>query len=179
MVEFDFGFKKFGDPLLDPSTNPSICYCLIDREHHKVILALSDLRFPSLKEETRMIWLREFGTVQNAFDFAYQFPASILEINASISPPAQYSASKTISVDLEGKFSREDIAWFSRAFWNLLEVDQIPEETRHFFQLNWKNYSDQSCSSPLRQFLQRPRVISQIQKETIPTQQTASPQTPP
>jgi len=161
MADFETAVRKYGDPLLDPSQAHCKCYCLIDRPHHKVILSIADSRFPSLKDETKMAWLREFGVVSDALNPAYAFPPSVEELFASISPPDQFSPIKTISIVLEGKQARESVAWFSRAFLQLLDSEELSVETKSLFQLEWANYAGEQFKAPLRDFQNHPRIISQ------------------
>ncbi|MFH0971493.1 MAG: hypothetical protein V1835_02900 [Candidatus Micrarchaeota archaeon] len=161
MAEFQITVSKFGDPLLDSSTSAANCHCLIDRQNRAVVLALSDPQFPPLREENRMVWLRQHGVVSDALNPDYNFPSNVEELSAVITPPSRYSPSKTISISIESPLSRESIAQFARAFWQLLETDGIPEGTRRNFHLRWKNYSDEEFEESLAQFLKRPRIISQ------------------
>ncbi|MFH1442418.1 MAG: hypothetical protein ABIG96_00120 [Candidatus Micrarchaeota archaeon] len=160
MTDWDIEIGKFGDPLLDPSAKKSECCCLIDREHRSIILAIADPRFPSLQEETKMLWLRKFGVISDITGESFKFPSSVEKLSPTITPPDMFSPSKLIAITFDGRNSRESIAWFSRAIWQLLEVDEIPEETRSLFALNWVNHAGEQCSSSLKQFLSRPKIIS-------------------
>jgi hypothetical protein len=168
MTDFEITVRKFGDPLLDPASTPSNAYCLIDRQHRKVILAIADSRFLPLKDEARMVWLREFGVVSDALNQAFAFPAYVEELFAVVSPPDQYSPSKTIPIKFEQQIARESTAWFSRAFSLLLDSEELSGEAKPPFQLEWKNYLNEQFRAPLRDFLKRPRVISQSQKDGAP-----------
>ncbi|MEK6954433.1 MAG: hypothetical protein AABX01_05465 [Candidatus Micrarchaeota archaeon] len=161
MTEFSILVRKLGDPLLDPSSSPSNCICLIDREHQKVILSICDAKFPSLEDETRMLWLREFGVVSDALNPSYSFPKTVDEIYASVFPPDQYSPDKTIVIRLEAQCAREEVAWFSRAFLQLLSDEALSQDVQARFSIGWQNHSGERFKAPLRDFLKAPRIISQ------------------
>lgn len=161
MVEFRFSVSKFGDPLLELAATPANLDCIIDRKNLRVFLGVSDLRFPSLKEEVRMLWLREHGIVSDALNPDYRLPDYAEELLAVSRPPEKYSPSTEVPISLEQQVSRESIAWFARSVWQLLETDGIPEDQRGKFQLHWKNHSGEEFKAPLKDFLRRPKIISQ------------------
>ncbi len=167
MVEFDLTVGKFGDPLLDPSTTASICECLIDRQNKEVVLAVADPRFPSSKEELKMLWMRKHGSVADALNPNYAYPPFVEAISASTSPPSNYSPSKDIVVSIDQQLSRESIAWFARALCQLLDSDGLPEQQQRNFKLKWKNYQGEEFSESILQFLKRPRIVSQITSEPV------------
>ncbi|MFH1750299.1 MAG: hypothetical protein ABH863_01320 [Candidatus Micrarchaeota archaeon] len=160
MTEFGLAANKLGDPLLDISINACSCYCLIDRSHRKILFSVADARFPSLKDEARMLWLREFGTVSDALDSFFAFPPYVEEINASIIPPDQFSPEKKVKISLSGKLSRESVAWFSRGLSQLLE-DEGSKGAKPPFVLEWANHAGEEFLAPLADFEKRPRVVSQ------------------
>ncbi len=160
-MEFGISIARFGDPLIDPSISKANCCFLLDRKNRRVFLTISDPKFFSLKDETKMLWLREFGVVSNALDDPFKLPPEIEFFEAQILPPDQYSHPKQLKIKIPSQTSRETIAHFARAFWKLLEESNAPKEIKDDAAVTWSKEPQTEITSQLRQFLSRPRIISQ------------------
>ncbi|MBI5225336.1 hypothetical protein HY989_05695 [Candidatus Micrarchaeota archaeon] len=160
-MEFGISIARFGDPLIDPTSTKANCCFLLDRKNRKIFLAISDAKFSSLNDETKMLWLREFGVVSNALEQSFSFPPEVEFLEAKILPPDQYSFPKILEVSIELKTSRETIAWFSRAFWTFFEERGADDEIAANAEISWISSEGMKTKSKIRQFLKRPRIISQ------------------